>query len=83
MRQSLVNSYQSGAASLFAAMARETPPPTPTLSVTCPQSESAIGEGRVVIPCPWCLSDDTEMADHDMQIYTCRQCGDRFERPPG
>lgn len=72
MNQSSVNSYWSGAASLFSVMARETPP-------------QQVGEERVliVIPCPWCLSDETEMIDHDHQIYQCHKCGETFTRPPG
>lgn len=78
--QSSVVSYPSGAASLFSVMAR-TPPPTP------PQSESMIGEGsqpaegQESVTCAWCLSDDTEMVDHDQQIYRCCNCGELFERP--
>lgn len=73
-----VSSYQSGAAALFAAMAREVADLTP--------SPSPKGEGSmeiIVIPCPWCLSDETEMIDHDHQIYQCRNCGETFTRPPG
>lgn len=68
------NQYSSGAASLFSAMARETP-------------RLQDGEGSVeiiVISCPRCLSDDLEMVDHHHQIYTCRKCRASFERPaPG
>lgn len=65
--------YSSGAGSLFSIIARgesstEAPPPN---------------SGNVVITCPWCLSDDTEMIDHDMQIYRCRRCGETFGRPSG
>ncbi len=37
-------------------------------------------EPEVVIPCPWCLSDDTEMEDHEHDIYRCLNCGETFER---
>lgn len=62
--------YPSGAASLFAAHARE------PLDLPEPQEP-------VVIPCTRCLSEDTEMVDHEHQIYRCRSCGETFERPPG
>lgn len=32
------------------------------------------------VPCPWCASDDTDMVDHEHQIYQCTKCGEIFER---
>lgn len=85
-KQSSVNSgqlpviseqYASGAASLFAAAARN-------VKIVYPEPpKSPPTFGLVIISCPWCLSDKTEMVDHDQQIYRCRNCGELFERPPG
>lgn len=71
-----VSSYQSGAASLFAVMAREEPtsPPAPLL-----RREGS----QIVITCQRCLSDDTEMVDHEHDIYQCRNCGETFIRASG
>ncbi len=62
--------YPSGAASLFAAMARE--------DAGMPAESQA-----VTITCAWCLSDDTEMVDHEHDIYQCRNCGETFIRSSG
>lgn len=37
----------------------------------------------IIITCARCLSKDTEMVDHEHQIYRCRNCGEWFERPSG
>jgi ribosomal protein S27E len=58
--------YQSGAASLFAAMAR---------------GVKAAQANVVMIQCQKCLSDETEMVDHEHQIYRCCRCGRIFTRP--
>lgn len=76
MSQSTVNSgqYASGAASLFATTARgepSTPAPAPAK------------RRLVVIPCPWCLSDDTDLIDHEHDIFKCRNCGETFIRSSG
>lgn len=56
----------SGAASLFASMARSGP--EENLKLVYP------------VPCPWCLSDETEIVDHEHEIYECTKCGEVFER---
>ena len=56
----------SGAASLFASLARSAPMDDQQLNYP--------------VPCPWCLSDETVMVDHEHDIYECTKCGEIFER---
>lgn len=58
--------YRTGPAGLFAAMSRQDPPE----------------DERVAITCSWCLSEDTEMIDHEHDIYRCLNCGETFVRRP-
>lgn len=63
------NQYRTGAASLFAALARgdEQPEATP------PAQE-------VTVTCWYCLSDHTELVDHVHDMYRCLDCGEVFVR---
>lgn len=67
--------YRTGPAGLFAVMARD---PSPSAESTPPLRM----EKPVIITCTWCLSDDTEMVDHEHDIYRCRNCGETFIRRP-
>ena len=61
--------YATGAAGLFAAMARsEALPEEPTPVLHEP------------VPCWRCLSDDTEILDHEHDLYRCLNCGEVFVR---
>ena len=64
----VINSYKTGAAGLFAAMAREDLPEEPTPVLHEP------------VPCWRCLSDDTEILDHEHDLYRCLNCGEVFVR---
>ncbi len=51
-----------------------------------PSSPAPLTKGEemlIIITCARCLSKDTEMVDHEHQIYRCRNCGEWFERPSG
>lgn len=45
-----------------------------------PASLFAVRARTVIITCPHCLSENTEMVDHEHDIYQCLDCGDTFER---
>lgn len=68
----------SNLSSLFSMMARgESDQQTeikPTMKVTTL---------RFDVPCPWCLSDETEPVNKSMDIYECSKCGEVFARPLG
>jgi ribosomal protein L37AE/L43A len=42
---------------------------------------SSVPDIAFSVPCPYCLSDVTELIDNEYGIYYCPNCETRFEHP--